>query len=164
MKRLRNGRSIGALRQEMLKEGYEIGTGTLHRAVKGELTNRLESLEKIAQFFEVTVDQLLQMDGVDETYWPFTDELQKKVIRLSDEELSKAENVLRAHLGLPQLPLLAFHQTAQMSTTLDTPAEQDSSQEAGAGWAEHHNLAAPSSDGNRSEDRGRPRQKGGRGA
>lgn len=103
MKKLMAGRSIQTLRAQMAERGLKIGGGTLHRAVKGEVGNRLESLEKIAQFFDTTVDQLLQFDGIDETYWPFSAELQQRVIALSDEELYFAENSLRAHLRMQPL-------------------------------------------------------------
>jgi phage repressor protein C with HTH and peptisase S24 domain len=73
------GRSIGKLRDEMAEAGIQIGTGTLHRAVKGELGNRVESLEKIAQFFRVTADQLLQPDLGAQDDSTFADVPRKKV-------------------------------------------------------------------------------------
>lgn len=118
MRKLMGGRSIERLRAEMAKAGYKIGTSTIHRAVKGEVGNRLESLEKLAEFFDKTVDQLLQFDGVDETYWPFSDELQHAVTKLSPTELMRAENVLRAHLGMPMTDGIQKD---------DAEAEQDSS-------------------------------------
>jgi transcriptional regulator with XRE-family HTH domain len=65
MRRLMGGRSIETVRAEMAEAGVQIGTGTLHRALKGQTGNRLESLEKIAQFFGVTIDQLLLPQGDD---------------------------------------------------------------------------------------------------
>lgn len=62
MRKLRGERSIGVLRQEMLDRKIHVGTSTLHRADKGELGIRVESLEKIGQFFDVTAAQLLQPD------------------------------------------------------------------------------------------------------
>jgi hypothetical protein len=64
MQRLMAGRSISTVRQLMADEGITIGSGTLHRAIKGELGNRLESLEKIARFFRISADQLLLPSNV----------------------------------------------------------------------------------------------------
>lgn len=60
MRRLMDGRSVETLRTQMAEAGYAIGSGTIHRAMKGEAGNRLASLEKLALFFGVTVDQLFQ--------------------------------------------------------------------------------------------------------
>lgn len=62
VRRLMNGRSIDAVRRQMADSGLKIGTGSLHRALKGEGGSRLETLEKIATFFDVSLDQLLQQD------------------------------------------------------------------------------------------------------
>ena len=56
------GKSIGAVRAEMAAAGFSIGTGTLHRAVRGDEGIRLESMKKIAQFFDKTLDQMLRID------------------------------------------------------------------------------------------------------
>lgn len=69
MRKLRGDRAIGVLRQEMAEKGIQIGTGTLHRADKGELGIRVESLEKIGQFFDVLAAQLLQ-PGLGSDNWP----------------------------------------------------------------------------------------------
>jgi hypothetical protein len=154
--------SLSAAATELTRRGFPIQKQAIGAWEVGRNVPDALWLRRIARLYRTSIDVLA--GNSDEEVWPFTDELQKKVIHLSDEELSKAENVLRAHLGLPQLPLSVFHQPAQMSTTLDTAAEQDTSQEVGVGWPEQDNLAAPSSNGSRSEDRRRPRQKSGRGA
>jgi SOS-response transcriptional repressor LexA len=46
----------------MVDAGISIGTSTLQRAREGQGGNRLQSLAKIARFFDVTTDQLLQPD------------------------------------------------------------------------------------------------------
>jgi len=51
---------IGKLRAAMGQAGYKIGNSTLLRALQGGSGNRLESIEKLAAFFDVTSDQLLQ--------------------------------------------------------------------------------------------------------
>jgi len=53
---------VGTLREAMAEAGISIGNSTLHRALLGQGGNRLQSLGKIARFFDVTVDQLLQPD------------------------------------------------------------------------------------------------------
>jgi transcriptional regulator with XRE-family HTH domain len=60
MRRLMDGRSVETLRTQMAEAGLAIGSGTIHRAMKGEAGNRLASLEKLATFFGVTVDLLFQ--------------------------------------------------------------------------------------------------------
>ncbi len=79
MARLMAGRSVGKLRMEMKEAGIDIGTGTLHRAIKGEGGNRIESLEKIAKFFRVSKDQLLQPDLGETRDTEFVDVPRKKV-------------------------------------------------------------------------------------
>lgn len=65
VRRLMAGRSVETLRTQMADAGLAIGSGTIHRAMKGEAGNRLSSLEKLAQFFGVTVDQLFQAHDSD---------------------------------------------------------------------------------------------------
>lgn len=58
---------IGALRQAMAERGIKIGAGTIQRALQGGGRNRVDTLGKLASFFDVTTDQLLQADlGLDE--------------------------------------------------------------------------------------------------
>lgn len=71
MRQLRGDRAIGVLRQEMADRKIQIGTSTLHRADKGEMGIRVESLAKIGEFFGVTADQLLQYD-LGAQAWPLT--------------------------------------------------------------------------------------------
>ena len=71
MRQLRGERAIGVLRQEMAARGIQIGTSTLHRADKGEMGIRVESLAKIGEFFSVGADQLLQFD-LGAQAWPLT--------------------------------------------------------------------------------------------
>lgn len=98
-RRLRNGRSLETIRDQMAAQGMPIGMGTLHRAALGQAGNRLASLEKIAAFFAVTVDQLLQPDlGADLDAWPFSRELQEKVATLSPQKLLSLEVAMWTHL------------------------------------------------------------------
>lgn len=101
LKALRGTRSIEQLRQEMAEAGLPIGTETLHRAMLGKGGNRLSSLQKIAAFFGVTADQLLQPDlGVSGATWPFSEELYKKVSALKPQELQDLETAMRIHLHM----------------------------------------------------------------
>lgn len=110
MAELRGARSIEQLRQEMHDAGIDIGTGTLHRAVQGQSGNRLASLEKIATFFGVTADQLLQPHlGRDPTSWPFSPELYKEVSTLPADELQSMEGAMWSHLRKPLPDALHQH-------------------------------------------------------
>lgn len=160
MKRLRAGRSIGDLRAQMAERGIKIGAGTLHRAVLGQEGNRLESLTKIAEFFETTVDQLLQFEGVDETYWPFSDELQQKVLSLKDEQVFRLENVMRAHLGL--IPQSAS--SLPGGSAEGQQSDYSGRLEVGTGALNNAEIPAPQRNAPRTQDRRPKRRQGGRGA
>lgn len=62
MDRLRKGRSIGGLREDMAAAGYAIGTGTLARLVNGDEGVRMESMSKVAAYFQIEVNELLKGD------------------------------------------------------------------------------------------------------
>ncbi|MBS3018564.1 hypothetical protein DJFAAGMI_01296 [Comamonas sp. PE63] len=57
---LSKGKSIGGLRQEMKAAGFDIGQGTLQRILAGETGIRMESLQKVADYFSVDLDTLLR--------------------------------------------------------------------------------------------------------
>lgn len=164
MRRLMAGRSIGVLRQQMAEKGLAIGTQTIHRATLGEGGNRLESLAKIAEFFDTTVDQLLQYEGVDEAYWPFSEELQKKVLSLSDEELRRAENILRAQLDIPQQTLPAVTQTSQKAYGEGPADPYAGGREVDVGLPRTIEVPAPNKHGSSSKDQRPSHQKSGRGS
>lgn len=112
-----NGRSVETLRRQMAAAGYPIGSGTIHRALKGETGNRLESLEKLAAFFDRTVEQLLQPDGLEAPVWPFSAELQQEVLRLGPDELVDMETSMWAFLRKPKPETLQFseHQGSRVA-------------------------------------------------
>jgi hypothetical protein len=163
MRRLMAGRSIATIRDQMAQKGLAIGTGTLHRAYLGQVGNRLESLEKIAEFFETTVDQLLQFDGVDSAYWPFSEELQQKVLLLSDEGLYQLETVMRAHLGMAQKPVTPITSYRQMDTDKRPTVEHHARTEEGAPLPQDIDLLAPKHDGRSKKIQRPPQHKGRRG-
>jgi hypothetical protein len=99
MKRLMDGRSVQTLREQMGEAGLPIGTETIHRAMLGKSGNRLESLTKIAAFFGVTADQLLQPGlGADLTDWPFSQELLARVRELGPEDRARFEKRIAREL------------------------------------------------------------------
>jgi transcriptional regulator with XRE-family HTH domain len=102
MKRLMNGRSIEAVRALMAEAGFQIGTGTLHRALKGETGNRLESLEKIAQFFSVSIDQLLlpQGDDLQPIYSEEASSIAAELDALTAEQRTEMVRLFRQTLNL----------------------------------------------------------------
>lgn len=166
MKRLRAGRSIGELRAEMAARGLKIGGGTLHRAIKGEAGNRLESLEKIAEFFDTTVDQLLQFEGVDDAYWPFSEELQKKVLTAPETTIQKLERLMRVELDMPEIEQKLLpavndreHSNSQAQPEADTGATEDGA----GGWQEHQVPASNNRHGSRQRNQ-RPSRAKGRGS
>lgn len=113
MQRLMDGRSIETLRAAMAEAGIQIGTGTLHKATLGKSGNRLASLKKIADFFGVTVDQLLQPElGMDLPAWPFSPELYQRVATLNKQDLQRLETAMRVHLGM-DLQLDVINSTLQ---------------------------------------------------
>lgn len=59
-------KSIGGLRLEMKRAGYDIGQGTLSRIKAGDTGVRVESLQKFADYFRITLDALLRGQVSDE--------------------------------------------------------------------------------------------------
>ena len=125
LKRLMDGRSIDALRRQMAEAGYRIGMGTLHRAVRGELGNRLESLQKIAAFFDMTPEQLLQPEEGVSPIWPFSLDLQEEVLRLDPEDMRDLERTMWGWLRKPMPTTLAYHQTQQRPRLQVLPNKPD---------------------------------------
>ena len=95
--KLKGNRSIEVLRQEMKARQLDIGASTLHRALKGELGIRVESLEKIGQFFDVPADSLLRPELGAYGGWPFEDlELFRRVEKLDKTERADVQGAIRA--------------------------------------------------------------------
>lgn len=77
----------------------------------------------IAEALSISLEQLegidpLPWDDAEPTQLPFTDELRRKLVLLSDVKLSRLENVMRSHLGMP---------TVEIVQKDDAAAEQHSS-------------------------------------
>lgn len=97
MRKLMAGRSIETLRKEMKVKKLDVGTSTLHRALKGELGIRVESLEKIGRFFGVPADALLRPDLGAYEGWPFEDlELFRRVENLDAKDRGDVQGAIRA--------------------------------------------------------------------
>ena len=62
--RIANGRSIETMRTVMKEAGFDIGAGTLHRISRGDVGVRTASLQKLAAYAGLDVNQLLK--AVDE--------------------------------------------------------------------------------------------------
>lgn len=98
-------------------------------------------------------------DADQNAYWPFTDELQQKVAILSDEELTKAENVLRAHLGMRQKVVSVFTNNTQIADEEPGHGRHSRDTEEGAGPLAEAEVPAPNKHA-RKTDRRPARQKG----
>lgn len=91
MQNLAAGRSVQGLRADMAAKKLAIGTGTLHRALQGKSGN-VSSLDKLAEFFNVTPDQLLQPNlGAGMQGWPFSSALRVRVGKLQEHQVLSLE-------------------------------------------------------------------------
>lgn len=123
------------------------------RGLGDDLAAKLESAyDKPAGWF----------DSDEADYWPFSIDLQQKVLLLSDEELRKAENVLRAHLGLEQISASDFTNTSQLPYGSSAIAAYPRVMEEGAELLDQADVPAPRKHG-RKTVRGPSHQKGGGG-
>lgn len=122
---------------------------------------------EIANALGLTVDQIEGIEPLpwerfaDGSGWPFSEELHRKVVILSDEEIYRLETVMRAHLGMAQKPAPLLGARRQMDTDNQATVEHHSRKEDGAGLPQDIDLLAPSSDG-RSEEVSRPKRRTGR--
>lgn len=91
VRRLMAGRSVETLRNQMADAGLAIGSGTIHRAMKGEDGSRLASLEKLARFFGVSVENLLQSHDAGHE--------QNKVIPAHDDDESQGFQIQQFDTG-----------------------------------------------------------------
>lgn len=93
------GFSLSSAAQELTDRGYPIHKATIGAWEKGRNLPDALWLRRLARLYDRTIDSLLAQEPPPPK-WPLSPELYEKVLRLSGEELSKLENVLRAHLGL----------------------------------------------------------------
>ena len=85
---------------ELARRGFKISRGTIGAWETGRNLPDALWLGRMARLYENSIDQLVG-HAPPATRWPFSEELRQMVLPLSDEELARAENVLRAHLGMP---------------------------------------------------------------
>lgn len=110
--RLANGRTVRQLRAEMASCGITIGVSALTRAFQGR-TGNVRTLGKLADFFRVTPEQLLQPDlGAGVMAWPFSAELYQNVTKLKPKELQRLETAMRVHLDM-DLPRDVINRTLE---------------------------------------------------
>lgn len=122
---------------------------------------------EIANALGLTVDQVEGIEPLpwerfsDGGGWPFSDELHRKVIILSDEQLYRLETVMRAHLGMTQKTMAPAPNIRQLDTATRQIVEHDLRKEDGAGLPQDIDLLAPKTSG-RSKEVSRPKQRPGR--
>lgn len=91
VRRLMDGRSVETLRTQMADVGLPIGSGTIHRAMKGEVGSRLASIEKLAQFFGLTAEELLRPNAATRS--------SQQVIRSHEEDSGREHKILQFDTG-----------------------------------------------------------------
>lgn len=155
------GYSLQSAADELTKRGFEIKRGTIGAWETGRNLPDALWLQRLARVYATTVDA---MTGDENGAWPFSEELQETVLLLSDEELYRAETVLRAHLGLPQNRVSRGSRKQQFDTVKSTPDVHHPALEDGAGWPEEHQVPAPKEHDRRTQDRGRTQPKSRRSA
>lgn len=93
--------------------------------------------------------------------WRFSDDLSQKVLLLQDEELLQAENVLRAHLKLPQKQASSFTNKGQFPYRVETPPPYAHQSEDGIGIPTEMQPMSNKQHGSGQKHRRPTRQKGG---
>lgn len=96
--------SVGDLRKAMAAKGFTIGSGAVQSAKVGSRGLRLETLQKFADYFGVSVRDLLAPGGAADVM-PLSSDVQRELGRLSARDLAFAENALRAHLRMDTVPI-----------------------------------------------------------
>ena len=105
-----------------------------------------------------------KIDQPAEVAWRFTEELQQKVLRLQDEELRRAENILRGFVDLPHLISSDFANSRQHSSSQHGNVPYAVATEDGAGVLDEAEVPAPKTNGRSERVQGPARRKGGGGA
>lgn len=88
------------------------------------------SLRRLSRLYRCSTDALVGVDH--QPKWPFSMELQEKVLGLSDEELLRAENVLRGFVDLPRINASDFANIKKLSSGQQGQQPYAGSMEAGA--------------------------------
>jgi transcriptional regulator with XRE-family HTH domain len=139
MARAASGLTLDAAAAELSRRGYPLVRATIGAWEKGRNLPDALWLRRLARLYDTTADFLVGQ--TDTTFWPFTDELRKKVLLLSDEELARAEDVLRAHLGLPQQTGHSAQRTQKTPYVVTDELGDTRAKEVGTGLPKH--LAGP---------------------
>lgn len=96
--------------------------------------------------------------------WPFTTELQRKVLLLQEEELLQAENILRGLVRLPSISSSDFANSKHFSTGELGGSPYPEGPEDGAGVLDEIEAPASNKNGRTQRVQGPSRRKGGSGA
>lgn len=116
-------------------------------------------LKHLARAYETTTDALVGSASAARN-WPFSDELQQKVLSLKDEQVFRLENVMRAHLGL--IPQSAS--SLPSGSAEGQQSDYSGRLEVGTGALNNAEIPAPQRNAPRTQDRRPKRRQGGRGA
>jgi transcriptional regulator with XRE-family HTH domain len=152
--------------EELGRRGHAIKRGTISAWEKGRNVVDALWLRRLARLYNTTADALVG-STTHLSVWPFSTELQQKVLRLSDEELLRAENVLRAHLGLTSNSSSAATNSTKSAYDQRLQRPYPAAMEEGVGLPPHmdlNNLSTPSSHGRAKKHQRSARNKGGGGA
>jgi hypothetical protein len=95
--------------------------------------------------------------------WRFSEDLQQVLVNLSDDAIATAENVLRAHLGLPQQSVTNVAKSSSSQSAVSVARQYAGATEDGEGALREAELPTPKRHARKS-DRRPAHQKGGGGA
>lgn len=96
--KIAGGRAFGVMREAMAEAGLAIGTGTLQRLAEGDMGVRVDSIQKLAHFGGMTVEELIGRSL--EPEGPFVE------VRRADVKFSNGHGTVV--YGVDDMPPLSF--------------------------------------------------------
>lgn len=132
------------------------------KALKADPVALMEAKFGYRASWIVTGKGTKKIEAVDAA-WRFTEELQRKVLLLPDEELPKVENILRLHLDMPQKIASDLTNTKQLSSRGRGERSYSVATEDGSGVLDEAEIPAPKQH-ERKRVQGPARRQGGRSA
>lgn len=156
--------SLQTAADELTRRGHPLKKARIGAWETGQNLIDAIWLRRLARLYNTTTDALVGTAS-HLTVWPFTIELQQKVLLLRDEELVRAENVLRGFVGLTPISLSDFANSRQLSSSQHSNVPYAVTPEDGAGLPSHIGIEPPASKNHGgSEKIRRPARKAGRGS